>query len=213
MRVADFAEDCSHFPPMPPMPPKPCPGDKDHGCGCDSGYITREQLTNRLELFKADLFAQLVQYVEGAGGDGSIDIETLRAYFEEYIEPRIEALEQNPSSYDDTELRNSIVSVSNRVTGLTNRVGGLESTRVTHDELNEALSSVASSSTITNITNRITNLEENTVSDQELEDSNRVISSALNDLNDRVYNLENNPSVSGDFVTAEEVNDPSSIQL
>ncbi len=189
MQVADFAEDCPHFPLMPPMPPKPCPGDKDHGCGCDSGYITREQLTNRLELFKADLFAQLVQYLEGAGGSGSVDIETLRAYFEEYIEPRIRALEENPSSYDDTELRNSIANIGNRVSSLTSRVGGLENTRVTHDELNAALSGIADSDTITNLTNNVTNLD------------------------NRVTYLENNPVIGGDFVTAEEVDDPSSIEL
>ena len=228
MPVMDFAEDCPHFPPMPPRPPKPpkpCPGGNDHGCDCNNGCITREQLTNRLELFKADLYAQLVEYL-GASAGGGMDIATLQAYFEEFIEPRIAALEAQESSYDDTALVNSINRVDTRVTNVTNRVTNLENTRVTRDELNDALSGVATSSTITNITNRVTNLEQNsatkqelsdlegsTASKQELQDTSDALSSALDNLSDRVSELENNPSVGGDFVTAEEVDDPSSIQL
>lgn len=180
MKVLDFAEDCPHFPPPPPnngpinpVPPQP---------SCNGGSITFEQLNNRLEAFRVDLYAQILEYFDTNGG--GTDIGSINQYFNDYIEPRIRALEQAQSTYDDTTLISRITSVDNRVTAITSRVSNLENTRVTRDELNTAMSNVANSSAITSLSSRISTLEQN------------------------VGNLD----LSG-FITAEEVNDISSITL
>lgn len=176
MLVRQFVEDCPHIPPIHQhCAPKPH-NDKDCDCGCSNGYITKDQLNTRLDAFKADLFAQIVQYLEGSNG-GVTDLETLREFFTEYIEPRIEALEQNESTYDATELINSINNVSSRVNVLESLP---HSTYATKPELASAV---------------------------------HEINEDIDELNNRIDNIDIGDIDTSMFVTATEVNDPISIQL
>ena len=83
---------------------------------------------------------------------------------------------------------------------------------VTKEELADAVADLISSSVITNINNSITNINtqiQNITTD--LQNSERVTSAALNDLNDRLSNVENYDY--SQFITAEEITHPISIYL
>ena len=94
--------------------------------GFNTNYVSRCELNNRLRVFKNDLYSELVRYFDETGQ--SADTESIREYFETFIIPRIEELENNPSTYDDTEVINSINTITNNVSDLNTRLTTLEQT-------------------------------------------------------------------------------------
>lgn len=209
-----------------PLPSDFPPGPPPSGSNNSQG-ISKKDLEIKLKLLKSEIINYLTKLINAKDcndGDGANAIR----WFRNEILPEINRLrgliESFATKTELAEVRQELLdlidglSSSEIVTELIRRIEILEAfphdRYVTKDELLQALSEVASSETIININNAITNINNEIINiKSDIENNNLVVSAALNDLNDRVYNLETNPSVVGDFVTAEEVTDISSIQL
>ena len=200
----------------------------------NTNYISKSDLDVRLKNLKVEIIAYITKLINDkdcGGSDGSAikwinenvvpDIRRLQEIDHDVFatkEELEEAVSDIASSGAITELDGRVDNLDERVdnlnenlSGLNGRVTDLEETRVTKDELNAALSDITDSATIINITNRIDELEGNSASKQDLSNAEQVTSAAINDLNLRINDLSNYDH--SQFVTAEDINDISSIVL
>ena len=208
------------FPPQPGQS-----GQSAQSLITNNKLVTKPELDAKIKLVKTEIISYLTQLINAKDCPDS-DGENAIRWFKDEILPEINWIEDQLDSFaTKTELadvRQELLDAINELTPaslygeLIERIEALEglphNTYVTQEELLNALSNIASSEAITLINNAITNINteitniKNTLSENEL-----VISSALNDLNDRMSVLENGNSLN--FVTAEDVVDIHSIVL
>ena len=149
-----------------------------------SKYITKTDLDLRLKQVKTEIVSYLTKLINAKSCNG--DGSAAVEWVTDNIIPQLRLLQ---------EIDHSVFATKQE---LLDAIGNIDfDDLATKQELLDAISGVASSQAIINLNTALTNLT-NTVQNNE-----RVTSAALNDLNDRME----------DFVTAEVVNDISSIQL
>lgn len=162
-------------------------------------YVRRSDLDSRLKQLKIELvayFSKVLDLKECPDANG-IDID----WINENIIPLIRQLQ---------EIDHSIFVTRDE---LLDALSGIDfSTLVTKEELAEALANLVSSEVILNINNSITNINTNIQNIlNRVEENEQVVSAALNDLNDRLTDIEQFDY--SQFITAEEVIRPISVYL
>lgn len=166
---------------MPNTPPPyydiPIPRPNDQ-------YISKGELDSRLKTLKTELVAYLnkVISIRNCSSAGEAAIE----WVNENVVPdlrRLQEIDHDAFATKD-ELANALDDID-------------LSDLATKDELATAISGIASSEEIVNINNNINEISET------LENSELVVSSALNDLNSRLIDLESIDH--SNFITAETV--------
>lgn len=146
-------------------------------CSCIK-YITSADLTDRLEKFQKELLAKIVKLINTST---SGDISVLDKYVKEQLEPRIEQLENNESNYLTSDALNGYATeqwVENK------------NYLTEHQPLN----GYATEEFVNNAINSIEIPEPQVYDDTELRqminDKELILSSSLNDLNDRIIAIE-----------------------